>query len=119
MTNRILRPDVTWPRLHGSRKRLAALPQDAEQHADAGGDQQRLDRLFLHVLFQALFPLLGALPALLVIVGRLVAELVVLLAGLVADLAAHVTQGLGHLTGAVLEALTARAPLVLAAGRSH
>src|SRR5690242_19300567 len=71
---------------------LTALPQDAQEHPYAGGDQQRLDRLFLNVRFQALFPLLCHFAALIVIFPRLTAELLILLPRLIAHLPAQIAQ---------------------------
>src|SRR5688500_3898727 len=67
---------------------LAPLPQEPQQDADARGDQHRLERLLVDVRLEALFPLARAVAALVVVVRRLVAELLVPLCGCVADLAA-------------------------------
>src|SRR4030095_4233264 len=70
-----------------------------DQHPDAGGDQEGLDRLLLDVLLEGLFHLHGAAAPFLVVLAGLVAHLFVLLAGLVADLGADVAEILLHLGG--------------------
>jgi hypothetical protein len=82
---------------------LASLPEQPEEHANAGGDKQRLDRLFLHVLFEIFFHFHGALAALIVVLARLVAELLVLLRRGVADLSAEVAEILADLRSSLAQ----------------
>src|SRR3982751_347429 len=88
-----LQPEVRNP--------LAPLPQEPQQHADARRDEHGLERLLVDVVLQALFPLLGALLALVVVLGRLVA-----------DLAAEVAKVLAHLRGRLAQSGLAALALV-------
>src|SRR5437763_16292608 len=91
----------------GCRDALAALPAQSQQHADAGGDQDGLQRLLMDVALPALFPLLCALPALVVVLRGLVAELVVSLSRHVAALAADVAEVLADLRRGLADPLPA------------
>src|SRR4051794_24982674 len=95
------------PRHRGFTRNLAALPQEPQHHADAGGDEDGLQRLLVHVLFEALLPLLRLVAALLVVVLRLVAELLVALRRGFAGLLALVADGVAHLLHLAHDALAA------------
>src|SRR5215213_3688083 len=82
-------------------KTLTALPENAEQHTDAGGDKQRLDRLILNVLLEVLLHLASALAALFVVFLGLLTILLVLLSRGIASLRAEIAKVLSDLSGGV------------------
>src|SRR4051812_14672829 len=92
---------------------LRAFPEEAEEHADAGGDEDGLDGLFVDVGFEGFLPLGGLFAALVVVVGGLLAEVVVLFAGGVAVLGGDVLDLLADLGGGFLELLGGALGLVL------
>src|SRR5678810_593513 len=98
-------PHGLKPRVTRVSERLAALPQKPQDHADASGDQNCLQRLLVHVLLEALFPLLRLFAALLVVVLSLVAELLIALRGGLAGLMALFADVFAHLLHLAHDAL--------------
>src|SRR5665213_221318 len=76
---------------------LAPLPKHAQKQPNARSDQERLDGLFLHVRFDALFPFLSLLAALIVVIAGLIGKLLVFFPGAVAHLAAQIAEILADL----------------------